>query len=259
MAIKVALKTFLERLRRQIELLFWRRPSKRLFSPTSFLRRDLLVLLLILMLGLSSQFFSVYASSQTVSSDSSTSQLPSATLWHRNLAGSTISTRLPSPNQVEKPNENVVPVPPRALPPSFISPFPYISPSPSPSPSSMNISLSLYKNSSNNNQSEILKDIDWPSMEPGEERNSSVIYFRNEGDLPFTMSFSTANWVFLDSSNDSLPQNCSGYFALSWNYDTSPLAVNEVRPVVFTLAVSSNIKDVVDFSFDIVITITSSN
>jgi hypothetical protein len=29
--------------------------------------------------------------------------------------------------------------------------------------------------------------------------------------------------------------------------------------VVFTLAVSSNIKDVVDFSFDIVVTITSSN
>jgi hypothetical protein len=123
----------------------------------------------------------------------------------------------------------------------------------------MNLSLGLYKNDPDNNQSEILLDIDWSSMTPGEERNSSVIYFRNEGELPFTMSFSTANWVFLDSSNNDLSQNYSSSFALSWNYDNSPLAVNEVRPVVFTLAVSSDIKDVVDFSFDIIITITSSN
>ena len=94
-------------------------------------------------------------------------------------------------------------------------------------------------------------------MAPGEERNSSVVYFRNEGDLPFTMSFSTDNWVILDSSNSSLSQNYSIYFTLSWNYYNSPLAVNEVRPVIFTLAVSSDIKDVVDFSFDIVITATS--
>ena len=256
MAIRVALKKFSERLRRQIELLFQRRPSRHVFSPSSFKRREFLVVLLILMLGLSSQFFNVYATSQTVSSDSSTSQLRHATLWHRSLVGSTVSTLLPSPDQVEKTKENLVPVP---VPPSLISPFPYVSPSPSPSPSSINISLSLYMNNPNITQSEILKDIDWPSMEPGEERNSSVIYFRNEGDLPFTMSFSAANWVFLDSSNDSLSQNCSRYFALSWNYDASPLVVNEVRPVIFTLVVSSNIKDVVDFSFDIVITIASSN
>ena len=101
--------------------------------------------------------------------------------------------------------------------------------------------------------------MDWSSIEPGQERNSPVIYFRNDGELPFTMSFSTANWVFLDSSGDSLPQSYSSYFALSWDYDASPLAINEVRTVVFTLAVSSDIKDVVGFSFDIVITIVSAN
>jgi len=259
MAKKVALKRLLERLKRLIDLLFRRRPSKRVFSLDSFLRRDLLVVFLILMLGLSSQFFSGYASSQTVSSNSSTSLPAPVTLWHRNLISSTVSTLLDRSNQVEKPNENVVSVP--SAPPSFISPVPYFSPSPSPSPSpsSMNLSLGLYKNNPNNNQSEILLGIDWSSMAPGEERNSSLIYFRNEGDLPFTMSFSTANWVFLDSSNNSLSQNYSSNFALRWNYDNSPLALNEVRPVVFTLAVSSNIKDVVDFSFDIVVTITSSN
>jgi hypothetical protein len=104
-----------------------------------------------------------------------------------------------------------------------------------------------------------LLDVDLSSITPGQERNSSVIYFRNEGDLPFTMSFSTANWVFLDSSNNNLSQNYSRYFTLRWNYDNYPLALNEVRPVVFTLAVSSNTKDVVDFSFDVVLTITSSN
>jgi hypothetical protein len=104
-----------------------------------------------------------------------------------------------------------------------------------------------------------LLDVDLSSITPGQERNSSVIYFRNEGDLPFTMSFSTANWVFLDSSNNNLSQNYSRYFTLRWNYDNYPLALNEVRPVIFTLVVSSNTKDVVDFSFDVVLTITSSD
>ena len=132
MVAKVRLKTYLERFRGQVELLFRRRPSKREFSSPAFLARDLLVVFLILMLGLSSQFFNVYATSQTVSSDSSTSQLRHATLWHRSLVGSTVSTLLPSPDQVEK-KGNVVPVP---VPPSLISPFPYVSPSPSPCPSS---------------------------------------------------------------------------------------------------------------------------
>lgn len=275
MAKKVALKRLLERLKRLIDLLFRRWSSKRVFSLNSLPRRDLLVIFLILMLGLSSQLFSGYASSQTGSSYLSTSYPQPATLWHRNFIISPDSTLLPGSDQVEKPNENISSVPP--APPSFISPFPYVSPSPSPSPtptsssspslspspspspSSMNLSLGLYKNDPNNNQSEIMLDIDWLSMAPGEEQNSSVIYFRNEGALPFTMSFSTANWFFLDSSNNSLSQNYSSNFALRWNYDNSPLAVNEVRPVVFTLAVSSNIKEVVDFSFDTVITVTSSN
>ena len=272
---KAALKRLVERLKRLIDLLFRRWPSKRVFSPDSLLRRDLLVIFLILMLGLSSKFFSGYALSQTVSSDSSTPHPLPVTLWHRNPISSPDSILLVRSDQVEKPNENVVSVPPAT--PSFISPSPHVSPSPSPSPTqtslpspspspspsptqtSMNLSLGLYKNNPNSNQSEILLDIDWSSMAPGEERNSSVIYFRNEGDLPFTMSFSTANWVFLDSSNNNLSQNYSRYFTLRWNYDNSPLAVNEVRPVIFTLAVSSNTKDVVNFSFDVVLTITSSN
>jgi hypothetical protein len=267
MATPVVLKRLLKKL---MDLLFRRRPSKRVFSPDSLLRRDLLMVFLIFMLGLSSQFFSGYALSQTVSSYSSTSQ--PTTTWHRNLISSTVSTLLARSDQVEKPNENALPVSP--VHPSFNSPFPYVSPSSSPtptlsppspspspshSPSSMNLSLGIYKNNPNNNQKEILLDVDLSSITPGQERNSSVIYFKNEGDLPFTMSFSTANWLFLDSSNNNLSQNYSRYFTLRWNYDNSPLAVDEVRPVIFTLAVSSNTKDVVDFSFDVVLTITSSN
>ena len=206
------------------------------------------------MLAVSSQFFSGYASSQTVLNNSSASQSLPIVLWHTNPAGSILSAMS---GQVEKPNENVVSIP--TVPPSFISPTPTSLPSPSALPSSTNISLGLYKNNPKNNQSEILLDIDWSSMTPGEERNSSVIYYMNEGDSPFTISFSTANWVFLDSSSNNLPQNYSSNFALRWDYDNSPLVVNEVRPVVFTLAVSSNIKDVVEFSFDIVTTATSPN
>ena len=259
MTKKAELKRLLESLKRLIDLIFqrWRtRGSKRIFSLDSFLRRDLLVVFLILVLAVSSQFFSGYASSQTVLNNSSAPQSLPIVLWNTNPAGSILSAM---PGQVEKPNENVVSTP--TNPPSFISPTPTSLPSPSALPSSTNISLGLYKNNpnKNNNQSEILLDIDWSSMTPGEERNSSLIYYRNEGDSPFTMSFSTANWVFLDSSSNNLSQNYRSHFALRWDYDNSPLVVNEVRPVVFTLAVSSNIKDVVEFSFDIVTTATSSN
>ena len=44
------------------------------------------------------------------------------------------------------------------------------------------------------------------------------------------------------------------YFTLTWNYDNSTIAVNEVKPVIFTLSISSNITDVATFSFDIIVT-----
>jgi hypothetical protein len=228
-----------------------------------------MVLFIILMLAVSSQFFSGSALSQAVSSHSPAAHSLPITLWQRSPTGPAVSILPALSDQVEKPNENIMSIP--TIPPYYVSPspdvFPSSSPLPTPTsspsfsdlPSSMNISLGIYKNNPDNNQSEILLDIDWSSMAPGEERNSSVVYFSNEGDLPFTMSFWTDNWVFLDSSKNSLSQNYSSNFALSWNYNNSPLAISEVRPVIFTLAVSSDIKDVVDFSFNIVITATSSS
>ena len=263
MAKIVALKRLLQMLKRLIGIFIRRVPSKRVFSLDSILRRDFLVVFLILILAASSQIFSGSASSHTVSGLAPASHPLPTTIWQRSPTGSAVSISPALPDQVEKPNENIAPTP---TPPTYsVSPSPDALPFPSPlptptsSPSMTIITLGLYGNNPFNNQSAILLDIDWSSLTPGEEQNSSVIYFRNEGDLPFTMSFSIDNWVFLDSSNNDLSQNYSSSFALSWNYNNSPLAVNEVRPVVFTLAVSSDIKDVVDFSFDIVITITSSN
>jgi len=54
----------------------------------------------------------------------------------------------------------------------------------------------------------------------------------------------TSNWN---------PSSASSYMTLSWNYGGQTLAVNEVKQVKFTLAVSSSITGITSFSFDITI------
>jgi hypothetical protein len=245
------------------------------------LRRDFVAILLIFILAVASQFFGAYSYGQIVATGLSTPQPQLATSWFRRLDDSPTSIILSGPLQAETqtnivpflppilhtpspssatPTPSVTPSPspyPTPSPTPSSTPSPTPSPSPTPPPTPSNISLGLYQNNPSLNQSQVLLNIDWSSMTPGQEKNSSVAYIKNEGDLPFTMSLSTSNWVFEDSAGNSLSQNYSQYFKVTWNYDNTPLKVNEVRPVIFTLAVSSNLTDVASFSFDLVVTITS--
>jgi hypothetical protein len=88
-----------------------------------------------------------------------------------------------------------------------------------------------------------VSSISWGSIEPGSNVNKTV-YIRNEGNAPATLSMTTSNWN---------PSSASSYMTLSWNYGGQTLAVNEVRQVIFTLAVSSSVTGVTSFSFDITI------
>jgi hypothetical protein len=89
-----------------------------------------------------------------------------------------------------------------------------------------------------------VSSISWGTIEPGLNVNKTV-YIRNEGNTAATLSMETSNWS---------PASASSYMTLSWNYGGQTLAVNAVRQVTFTLAVSSSITGITSFSFDITIT-----
>jgi len=120
-----------------------------------------------------------------------------------------------------------------------------------------NPELGVYRYDPSKSPSQTLQVIDWTAdglLEPGQARNSPTIYFRNEGQMSRNLLLSTSNWIFKGMQNNSLSQEYQRYFTLTWNYDNSTIAVNEIKPVIFTLSVSSNITDVTNFSFDIIVT-----
>jgi hypothetical protein len=120
-----------------------------------------------------------------------------------------------------------------------------------------NPELGVYRLDPSKSPSQTLQVIDWTAdgmLEPGQARNSPTIYFRNEGQMSRNLLFSASNWVLKGLQNNSLSQEYQRYFTLTWNYDNSTIDVAEIRPVIFTLSISSNIRDVATFSFDIIVT-----
>ncbi len=89
-----------------------------------------------------------------------------------------------------------------------------------------------------------LTSIDWGTLYPGENR-SVVVYVKNEGTVPITLSLSATNWN---------PAAASNYMTLSWDYNGGALPVNASMLTTLTLKVSSTITGIAAFSFDVVIT-----
>jgi hypothetical protein len=85
--------------------------------------------------------------------------------------------------------------------------------------------------------------IKWGICEPGKEYNRSV-YIKNTSNVATNLTLGTENWD---------PTTASDYVTLYWNYDNHTLAVNEVIPVVLTLAIAGDITGITNFSFTIVI------
>ena len=117
--------------------------------------------------------------------------------------------------------------------------------------------IGVYDGDPSSNTSQPLSGIDWSAngpMVPGQRVNSTRLYLRNEGTMPFTLVFSTLDWSFENADGKPLLADYSGYFALTWDYDNSSIAVNETRAITFSLMVSPDLTDVSRFSFNLVIT-----
>jgi len=93
------------------------------------------------------------------------------------------------------------------------------------------------------NCSVALKYLDWGTLEPSSAKNI-ILYVRNEGNHVATLFLATNNWS---------PVNASSYMALSWNYSGVVLSPMENIGVMLTLSISSAVKNIVDFSFDVII------
>ena len=202
----------------------------------------MLLLILFVILGLAN-YFSTYYGNQLPTIPNSTF-LPTP---RRTIEPTLPPSQLPSQQEPSEPSEPTSPI--------IVTPS---TPVTSTQPVS-NPKLSAYSVDPFTNQSKPLTGIDWSSERPilpGQTRNSSQIYFKNEGDMPVTLYLSTSGWIFEDSAGRVLAQDYRQYFSLSWDYDNSTVAVNETKPVTFTLTISPAIVDVVKFSFEIVVTLT---
>ncbi len=86
--------------------------------------------------------------------------------------------------------------------------------------------------------------LDWGTLEPSDNK-TEVVYLQNIGNVPLTLYLSAVNWSSVEAQNA---------LSLTWNYSGAVVKPQETLPLALTLSVSENPVDVVDFSFDIIIT-----
>jgi hypothetical protein len=166
----------------------------------------------------------------------------------------------PTPYPTATPNSNTSPTPwpsssPTTSPSPTMSPSPTPTPSPTPPPSD-ELKLVAYAGSPLVPGSQTLDSIncdDFGLLYRGQSTTYAV-YFRNEGDIPFTLYLSTSDWIFRDSAGRLLSQDHVQYFAVTWDYDNSVIFSGEIKLVTFTLAISPSLVDVSTFSCNIVVT-----
>jgi hypothetical protein len=86
--------------------------------------------------------------------------------------------------------------------------------------------------------------IDWGSISPGNTITSTV-YVKNTGNVPITLSMTKTGWN---------PTSANGPITVTWNKESTTLAVGQSVAAVLTLSVSSGISGITTFSVNIVIT-----
>jgi len=94
------------------------------------------------------------------------------------------------------------------------------------------------------NCTRMVTEIDWELVEPGQHVNATI-YLRNEGNAPITLLLDTENWS---------PSNALNYITLSWDYADQTVNSEAVIKITLILAVSSNVTEIANFGFDVVIT-----
>lgn len=104
------------------------------------------------------------------------------------------------------------------------------------------VSIGIYFDSDCNEENKV-NSISWGSLEPGSVKNHPV-YLKNKGNTATTLTLGTDSWSSSEAQSN---------MDLTWNYNDTPINPNEIRLVTLSLSVDSDIADVADFSFDIVI------
>lgn len=89
-----------------------------------------------------------------------------------------------------------------------------------------------------------LSSVPWGTLTPG-SIGSYTIYVRNEGSIPLSLFFDTANWS---------PSNAAYYMTLNSNYGGQTIEKNQVIMVTLRLTVAQSISGISTFGFDIVLT-----
>ena len=85
----------------------------------------------------------------------------------------------------------------------------------------------------------------WGTLVPGEVKTMTVNFKATNGET-VTISYTTANW---------LPTEAATFMSISWDYLGQEISTNWF-PVTFTLAVSQDIIDISNFTYDIMVTAT---
>jgi len=86
--------------------------------------------------------------------------------------------------------------------------------------------------------------ISWGTLYPGNS-TGKIIYVKNTGSLPLTLSMTTGSWA---------PTNASDYLTLTWDQQGTVLQGGESVSANLTLLVASDTGELTNFSFDIVVT-----
>ena len=89
----------------------------------------------------------------------------------------------------------------------------------------------------------VLHEIAWGTLDPGETR-SITAWVKNSGNDAQKLVMWTEGWVPVAAQNS---------ISLSWDYGDEWIQVGASVPVVFTLSVDPDIRDVVNFSFEVVV------
>jgi hypothetical protein len=93
-----------------------------------------------------------------------------------------------------------------------------------------------------------LTSVDWGLLYPS-DTITQELYIRNAGNQATTLQLETANWS---------PSQASEYLTLNWDYGNELVQPDETIRVTLSLTLASDIQDIQDFSFDIVLTMLAS-
>jgi hypothetical protein len=88
-----------------------------------------------------------------------------------------------------------------------------------------------------------IETINWGIIYPGENKTVTIL-LKNVGDEATVLTLSTDNFS---------PTIAEKYLNVTWTYDGSPIKPKQSIETDLTLHVDSNIQNVTDFSFDIII------